>query len=1466
MTLSSATLDTQIIRDELRTVRQVLAPTCLADIIVTGSAEYRINFYNRHDIQEQPGEDGLYLPQPGITNALRSVIVRNPDPAANANHLQIIQQTGQHQDISDFTYQSEAEQWTLSKGNGLVRQAVENMWSDDRKTMLETKYTLDAANNRLDKQTTRFQLINGAYLITQKISDPDGHAHTTTYTRYTATTDGKKLGKIKTEQNSDGSWTRYEYDANGYLTAEITPWLDSPFSTAANPALNQATYTSYAPVDTNDAPAYNDQRPRTVTHQILGQTVRKTYHAYITGAHNQLTEITEHAHTPDAPYGNTANLRTIRTYHGTNTTHAMNGRLATVQHPDGRLETHTYEYGNLATPQVSGFSLQPSDPFTPDPDGLAWRETVTHATTTSPDGIPGKTTRQSRILDAYARDILNETHVKTATGFDRIAWTLNEYNDFTRLTATTKSDGTRETQTWGQNCCGAESRKTADGIETVFAYDPAGRRISETRLGYNGSPSLTQEYALDATGRRLTTTLKGGDLTLVTASNTYSNAGHLLTSTDAQGITTTYEQGCCGLESTTIRAGLTNLTVRYPDGRTHYTQQNGTRQQTYTYGINSDGTQWTCVYTGSEGTNSPAWQRTTTDLLGRTIRTERPGFDQSGTGVPPVIATENTYNTQGQLTKIQLSGFSPQPSPTLFEYDLLGAATLTAQDINTNGIIDLAGPDRVSSNATEFVQISGDWYRESRSYTYPEDGSATALLTSTQRQRLTGLGTPLVVPPSGGSPLLASETISTDLLGNTSTNCTVIDRDNRTVVQVSTAPDSVNDQYQITINGLATESVSKTGIVTTFGHDALGRRIATTDPRTGTSITHYNAKGQVEWVEDAATNRTTFAYAPATGQRIATTDALSNTTHNAYNIEGQLIATWGATYPVAYEYDAYGRMSAMYTYRGTNEINSADDLFTLPTDRTTWSYDEATGLLTNKLYADTNGVSYTYTSDGKLASRTWARGITTTYSYTNSGEMVGIDYSDSTPDIAFSHDRIGRQVTVADAQGTHTFGYDPLTLALTNEVVVADGVTNVITRNQDSLGRSSGLTLSVAGGSDSEYSVAYGYSEIGRFESVDSVVRGVTNNWQYSYLSDSDMISQLAESNAGITATRTYEPNRNLITTIENRTGDTSVALSRFDYTNDPLGRRTKRIDNASITNDFGYNIRSEVIEALMGTNTYGYAYDPIGNRLSEVRELMSEVSTNLYTANALNQYSVISNFSSQVSSLSPSYDSDGNMLTHGEWTFTWNGENRLITASNTTTVIENAYDYMGRRITKTTKNQAQGTTNQTQFVYDGWAMIREQSTTTTNSYVYGLDLSGSMQGAGTIGGILTADLNGTTAYYFYDANGNVTDLVDANGNIVAHYEYDAFGNTTAVTGDMANANPFRFSTKYLDTETSLYYYGYRHLSTELGRWVSRDPLLSLVPKNEVRQFFRTGDIDRQEETEVRRSNRIILPEFCTTD
>jgi RHS repeat-associated protein len=72
--------------------------------------------------------------------------------------------------------------------------------------------------------------------------------------------------------------------------------------------------------------------------------------------------------------------------------------------------------------------------------------------------------------------------------------------------------------------------------------------------------------------------------------------------------------------------------------------------------------------------------------------------------------------------------------------------------------------------------------------------------------------------------------------------------------------------------------------------------------------------------------------------------------------------------------------------------------------------------------------------------------------------------------------------------------------------------------------------------------------------------------------------------------------------------------------------------------------------------------------------------------------------------------------------------------------------------------------------------------------------------------------------------NGNISDYLASNGVVVSHREFDPYGNTTAATGAMVNNFNFWFSSKYLDQETGLYYYGCRYYSPELGRWPSRDP------------------------------------------
>ena len=139
----------------------------------------------------------------------------------------------------------------------------------------------------------------------------------------------------------------------------------------------------------------------------------------------------------------------------------------------------------------------------------------------------------------------------------------------------------------------------------------------------------------------------------------------------------------------------------------------------------------------------------------------------------------------------------------------------------------------------------------------------------------------------------------------------------------------------------------------------------------------------------------------------------------------------------------------------------------------------------------------------------------------------------------------------------------------------------------------------------------------------------------------------------------------------------------------------------------------------------------------------------------------------------------------------------------------------------------------------DGWnCLLRAMAigyadATWEQGYIWGPDLSGTMQGAGGVGGLLIQNYKLDTLsirrLVGYDGNGNVTTLADgANGQLWALYEYDAFGNPTRhhnAIGTHADDNPYRFSTKPMDDETGLVYYGYRYYSPALGKWISRDPI-----------------------------------------
>ena len=542
------------------------------------------------------------------------------------------------------------------------------------------------------------------------------------------------------------------------------------------------------------------------------------------------------------------------------------------------------------------------------------------------------------------------------------------------------------------------------------------------------------------------------------------------------------------------------------------------------------------------------------------------------------------------------------------------------------------------------------------------------------------------------------------------------------------------------------------------------------------------------------TDAITESYAYDTqGNRTATTNALGDVVLRIYDPFGRGVAEDGATYPVRYTYDTDGRRTSLSTTRDGSTW-----------DTTTWAYDPSTGNCMAKTYADGSTVTYTYTPDSLPLRTTYPSGAWKENVYDAKRQVVGVMYSDDET-VSFSYDEFGNEIAASN-EVSSVVSLRSEQGDCTNETAIVGNESKTTVRAFDEHRR-----LTEVDGT------TYTYNDDGLLASVSNDIAFV----EYAYTPDRlDAGYTLTLSN-GVVFTRSLvrdDSRRSLVAGISSVAN--GVGVGSLAYTYDALGRPTSR--NADT---FGYNERGEVVCSRRdaGNAEENYEYDFIGNLL-EASQCAS--MTNAYVANNLNQYSSIREISAPSAPLREiTHDADGNMTQCGDWTYTYDAANRLKTASsNGVLLVTNFYDAKSRRIKKITHGAT------TTFFYDGWNLIEERvaytnGTCSTIRCYWGKDLSGTLQGAGGVGGLLHLTVDGAIYIPAYDNNGNITRYFDTDGNTVAQYAYDAFGKIVAQSGSMSDFFRHRFSTKYFDAETGLYYYGYRFYSPTLMRWLNRDPI-----------------------------------------
>jgi RHS repeat-associated protein len=220
------------------------------------------------------------------------------------------------------------------------------------------------------------------------------------------------------------------------------------------------------------------------------------------------------------------------------------------------------------------------------------------------------------------------------------------------------------------------------------------------------------------------------------------------------------------------------------------------------------------------------------------------------------------------------------------------------------------------------------------------------------------------------------------------------------------------------------------------------------------------------------------------------------------------------------------------------------------------------------------------------------------------------------------------------------------------------------------------------------------------------------------------------------------------------------------------------------------------------------YQYDPVGNR-QQVTDSGTGVSPVWYTANNLNQYTM-------VGGNNLSYDTKGNLQTVPGWTYQYDAQNRLLSASSASSVVQFSYDARNRCVARTVNG------NITRFVYDGWSLLEELNASGVEQCRY---YHGAMIDE------LLLRITANTYYYHHDGLGSTIALTDSTGALAESYTYDVFGAATILTPDSrlltssALGNRFLFTGReYLDN-IGLYDYRNRFYSQSLGRFLQTDPI-----------------------------------------
>ena len=773
--------------------------------------------------------------------------------------------------------------------------------------------------------------------------------------------------------------------------------------------------------------------------------------------------------------------------------------------------------------------------------------------------------------------------------------------------------------------------------------------------------------------------------------------------------------------------------------------------------------------------------------------------------------TLNTYDGQSRLTKSVL----PEGSSVEYVYDDVPCLAQKRCTHNVKTVRQVAKP------ASGLATLTSSFTFESA---FNKVASATDAAGRVSTYTYTAQGNPLTVTsPADAGGVQPSTTFgytafapvgfpSFYLQTSASTKTTATN-----TVLTTTAYNAANKYVPQTT--VVDSGTGKLNLATAFTYDAFGNLTQVNGPRTDVTDTvsyAYDAERRVTQTTNALAKATRYAY-DANG-RLTTTAAQLGTqwlvSCRSYTATDKLLKAWGpaltaaaTTCPTAaapvpvtdYAYDTLDRLVTQTENLTLAEGGNRVTQTVYNADSSVNKVQRAVGTALVQDYA-----RYTYTTNGLVATVTDARGYRTTYQYDGHDRKVKTLFPDkvtagvsSTTDFEqYGFDAVGNLTSLRKRSGQSiAFAYDNLNrLTARTYPTVADNVSFAY----DLVGRRTAANF--ANGS---YSVSYVWDNAGRLTST--TAGGKTLAHQYDPAGNRTRTTW-PEATAFFVTT-TYDALNRPATILEN--GLASLA----SYAYDDLSRRTTVTLGNTTTQSTTYS--NEALASLT-INLAGTAQDLTRSfTRNQAREILADTWSNdlyqwngaatgskAYTANGQNQYTA-------AAGAAISHDANGNLTGDGVWSYGYDLDNRLKTATKTGYAASLAYDAEGRMRQTTLAGVV------TNLAYDGTDLVAEYDAAGTllRRYVHGPGIDEPLvwyEGATTT----------SKTWLYADQAGSIVAQANSTGTSTASFSYGPFGEANVATGVR-----FRYTGQQYLGPLNLYHYKARFYSPALGRFLQTDPI-----------------------------------------